>query len=188
MRRLPLFFVPLLLAACSGAPTGPDDDLVPITSPTQFWEGTARYKRTLTVSAQNPVITEFEGNVRWQTTDSGPAPWGYTVVSGTMVLTHRIEHRGEAGCFSSARREFTLGPGDGSFIIFPGSRVSGRIRKTVTFTTTTSCPGGGSYDYEDDADMDLLIEGSRGERISGTMAPTPTADSRIEGSWDFTPR
>ena len=125
--------------------------------------------------------------MRWQTTDRGAPPYAYNVVSGTMTVAHRQDLPGGGGCTVVGEKELSLGPGDGNFIIWPnGSRVTGTIRKAVTFMSTMSCPGGGGFPYPDEAEILLTIDGLQADgQIHGTMVPITTADSRIEGGWYF---
>lgn len=186
MRRLPLFLVPLLLAACGGGSTGPDDELPDSLGPARFWVGTARFSRTTSAGGFVDVVS-FVGNVRFETTDRGAPPYGYTIVSGTM----NVLHQGDVGgaCTISGKTDFDLGPGDGSFVIFAGGQgqYSGSIRKEVTFNSVIECPGARPRNFPDSASIDLEIEGNvLGGRIKGTMAPITAAQSRFEGAWDLT--
>lgn len=184
MRRLPLLLVPLLLAACGGGSTTPDDDLSDLNYP-RFYDGTARFTRTANAGGLNDVVS-FVGNVRFETTDRGAPPVGYTMVSGSMSVVHQAEI-GQGGCTLGGATNLTLGPGDGSFIIFPESRYSGTIRKQVTFISAVACQGHPLVDFPDSASIDLEIEGSTIDgRIQGTMVPITVGEFRFEGSWDFT--
>ena len=183
MRRLPLLLVPLLLAACGGGSTGLDDEeLVPLVNP-PFYDGTARFQRTTGASGD---VVSFDGNVRFGTTDLGPPPVAYTMLSGRMNVVHQGGRPG--GCTVAGATDLTLGPGDGSFIVFPGGRYSGTIRKRVKFNSNVTCPGRRATPFADEASIDLEIEGSTvNGQIQGTMVPVTAAQSRFEGSWNFTP-
>ena len=190
MRRLLLLLVPFLLAACGGGSTGPDDDLPDSLGPARFWDGTARFARTTSAGGFVDVVS-FVGTVRFGTTDRGAPPYGYTIVSGTMNVLHQGDLAG--ACTISGQTDFSLGPGDGSFVMFSGgqgqySQYLGSIRKEVTFNSVVECPGSRPRNFPDSASIDLEIEGTLlGGRISGTMAPTTAGQSRFEGAWNLTP-
>jgi hypothetical protein len=184
MRRLPLLLVPLLLAACGGGATGPDEDEEPIfLVPPRFYDGTAHFKRTTSAGGD---LVQFDGNVRFATTDRGALPVGYAIVSGTMTVSHQGGRPG--GCTIAGATSFTLGPGDGAFVIMAPDRYSGTIHKEVTFSSNLTCPGRPAVPSPDSASIDLDIAGSTiNGRIQGAMVPVVAAQSVFEGSWNLTP-
>jgi hypothetical protein len=184
MGRHSLLLVTLMLAACGGGSTDPDEVVDSLDLP-RLYQGTARFTRTTNGGLAD--VVSFVGEVRFGTTDRGQPPVDYTMVGGTMSVVHIMDL--SSTCRGTGDASFDVKPGDGVIILFPGGRYSGHIRKEVRFTTTVSCRGvPGSYDIEDVASIDLEIEGTTVDgRMQGTMAPVRHTQSTFEGSWNFAP-